>query len=126
MWEPYITIATKWDARAFIDQLAPILCSIGNDAEVQVNFVTRLAEASAQAISSRDRFREIEVRAACAVAMLPYARHHIVDTYLAAAGADVGDMVQEAVKGITQDLGGYQYGLVTGGWEICSICQYDC
>ena len=66
---------------------------------------------AAHARDSRDRFREIEVRAACAVALLPFAAEPKVAEYLATCCAEITTLVDHAICEVVEDIDGYHYAL---------------
>lgn len=116
LWEPYVAIATRWEPRTFIDAIAPLLRDLGGDSEMRVNLVHRVADAFAvQAADARDRFREIEVRAACAVALLPFAADPKIEAHLARACAEIATLVENETEAVIAAIDGYSFALVTGG-----------
>ena len=116
LWEPYAAIPARWNARAFLDRLDPILAGLGTEPHVPVGLVGRLEEAFAvRAREATDRFREIEVRAACAVALLPRSDDPAVETQLLAACNGLADMTEAAIADVVAAIDGFQFSLITGG-----------
>lgn len=116
LWEPYVAIPTRWDARAFLSRLEPLLAELRNDPAVLTDFARRITEACAvQGRESRDRFREIEVRATCVVALLHYTDDASVREYVAWACAEIGMLVEQALAGVSHGIAAYRFALVTGG-----------
>ncbi|HEU0099025.1 MAG TPA: caspase family protein [Allosphingosinicella sp.] len=116
LWEPYVSIPSRWDARALLDRLDPLLAGLGGDARVAMGLAGRVEEAFAvRAREARDRFREIEVRAACAVALLPRSDDAVVEARLLTACSRLADMAEAAIGDVVAAIDGYQYALVTGG-----------
>jgi hypothetical protein len=117
LWEPYVSIGSKWDARLFCTALEAVLNSFDERGEVaRVDLIRRIGVAcAAQASESNDQFREIEVRAACIVAMLPYSGSIEVDEYLSEACEEVAILAKSALERAVEAVGRYQYALVTGG-----------
>ena len=63
LWEPYVTIGTRWDARGFLNALAKTLKQIEGHPSLILAMHDRVAEAFAvPASQSLDQFRELEVR----------------------------------------------------------------
>lgn len=116
LWEPYVSVCTRWDARVFLERLSPLLGELQSDATVQIDFARRITEAfAAQAVEASDVFREIEVRAACAVAMLPFSDDVAVQVHLSACCAEIAKLIEHAVGNVVSGIDGYRYALVTGG-----------
>lgn len=116
LWEPYVDVATVWDARKFLDRLEPLLARLGDDAETAVGLVARIEESfSNRARGARDRFRELEVRAACAVALLPRSGQPAVDQWLAKACSGLAGMAEAAVGDVVTAIAGYEFALINGG-----------
>lgn len=116
LWEPYVAILNRWDPRAFVSAIDPLLRSVDDNSEMRINLARRVADAcAAQASESRDRYREIEVRAACAVALLPFAAEPSVDAYLLATCGEIAELVERTTQDAITAIGAYQFALVTGG-----------
>ncbi|MBT2246260.1 hypothetical protein JQK15_22400 [Sphingobium sp. BHU LFT2] len=116
LWEPYVAISKRWDARSFVDALTPLLRGAGDSPGMRTDLARRVTEAcAAQARESRDHFREVEVRAACAVALLPFADDSDVQIYLAKACEEIAQAVRMAVEDATAAIDTYSFALVTGG-----------
>lgn len=116
LWEPYVDVATEWDARKFLDRLGPLLARLGDDAETAVGLVARIEESfSNRALGSRDRFRELEVRAACAVALLPRSGQPAVEQWLARACGGLAGLTEAAVGDVIAAIAGYEFALINGG-----------
>ncbi|PTQ12154.1 hypothetical protein CLG96_06235 [Sphingomonas oleivorans] len=116
LWEPYVAIPTRWEPRAFLDRLTPLLSDLQADPVVLIDFSCRVSEAcAAQARDSRDRFREIEVKAACAVATLPFSAEPKIAVYLASCCAEIAVLVEHAIGDVVESVDSYRYALVTGG-----------
>lgn len=116
LWEPYVAIPTRWDPRAFHDAVAPLLGSVGDDSDMRINLARRIADAcAAQAGESRDRYREIEVRAACAVGLLPFAADSKVEAYLVATCIEIAALVEQVTADAVSAIEAYPFALVTGG-----------
>lgn len=116
LWEPYVAIATQWEPREFLNRLTPLLEQLRADPEILINLTQRVSEAcSAQAREARDRFRQIEVQAACAVALLPYSTEPRVATYLEVHCIELGALVELAIGDVIDAIDGYEFALVNGG-----------
>jgi len=116
LWEPYVAIPTRWEPRAFLNAIAPLLSSVGDDSEMRINLARRIADAcAAQASESRDRYREIEVRAACVVALLPFAADAKVEAYLVATCGEIAALVEQVTNAAVSAIDAYAFALVTGG-----------
>ena len=116
LWEPYVAVSTRWEPRALLDRLDPLLGAIGDDAQVAVGLVSRIEEAFAsRARELQDLFRELEVRALCAAALLPRSDHPVVELRLVAACETIADMAMTAIGGVVAGLQTYQFALVHGG-----------
>lgn len=116
LWEPYVSIATQWEPRAFIERLTPLLSELQSDPIVMIDFIRRVTEACAvRAQDSHDRFREVEVSATCAVALLPFANDLEVSNYLTSCCSKISHLVDDAVGKIIKSIKDYRYALVTGG-----------
>lgn len=116
LWEPYVAIASRWDPREFLDRLSPILSDLEANPDVLTNFDRRIAEACAvQSVGSPDRFREIEVRATCTAALLPFSGIDQVAAYISMASAEIGVLVEAAIADALAAISNYQFALVTGG-----------
>jgi hypothetical protein len=116
LWEPYVAIPTRWEPRAFLNAITPLLGSVGDDSEMRMNLVRRIADACAvQASESRDHYREIEVRAACAVALLPFAADANVEAHLGATCAEIAALVEQVTGDAVSAIDAYSFALVTAG-----------
>lgn len=116
LWEPYVDVPTNWNPRELLERLKPLLAGLGEDAGAAVSLVGRVEEAFAtRARESRDRFRELEVRAACAVALLPRSHDPAVETKLTTACGALADMAEAAVGDVVAAIDSYQFALVHGG-----------
>jgi hypothetical protein len=116
LWEPYVAIPNRWEPRPFLNAIAPLLASVGEDSETRINLAHRIADAcAAQASESRDRYREIEVRAACAVALLPFTQDEKVEAYLVSTCERIGALVEQVTDAAVSSIDAYPYALVTGG-----------
>lgn len=116
LWEPYVNVPSGWNPRALLDQLDPLLADLGADRAVAIGLVGRVEEAFAvRARESRDRFRELEVRTACALSLLPYSDDPAVEARLTMVGATLADMAEAVIEDIVAAIDKYEYALVTGG-----------
>lgn len=116
LWEPYVTLPKKWDARAFIDHLAPAFESLKDSPKALSTFARRAADDfGAQAATSKDRFREIEVRAACAVALLPFAGSDEVAKEIGAMSIGIARLAESVLTGVVASLGEYEFALTNDG-----------
>ncbi|MCW6536882.1 caspase family protein [Sphingomonas lycopersici] len=116
LWEPYVDVATDWEPRKFLARLEPLLARLGEDAETAIGLVARIEESfSNRARGSRDRFRELEVRSACAVALLPRSGQPAVDQWLAKSCSGLAGMVEAAVGDVVAAIAGYEFALINGG-----------
>jgi hypothetical protein len=118
LWEPYIDVPSSWDPRTLRDRLDRLLIDLGDDDDVAVALVARVEEAFAnRARESRDRFRELEVRAACAVSLLPRSNHRAVEARLVTACRAMAELTEAAVADVVTAIDAYQFALVTGGLD---------
>lgn len=116
LWKPYVDVSSNWDPRALLDQLSPLLVGLGTDGDAAVGLVTRIEGAFAsRARESRDIFRELEVRAACAVSLLTRSDDPVVEARLAQACATLADLVEAAIEGVVAAMDSYEFALVNGG-----------
>jgi Caspase domain len=116
LWESYVGISSRWEPRAFLDKLSPLLCELKDDPEVLIHFARRVTDAYAmRAFESRDRFHEVQVRAACAVALLPFSNAGKVADFLASSCLEIAALVEHAVSQAIAAIDEYQFALVTGG-----------
>jgi hypothetical protein len=116
LWEPYVSMPLRWDARALLDRLDSLLEGLGADARVAIGLAGRVEEAfAARAREARDRFREIEVRATSAVALLPRSDDPAVEARLLAACNGLADMAEAAVADVVAAIDDYQFASVAGG-----------
>lgn len=116
LWEPYVSVPTRWDPRQFIDRLAPMMDALKDEPAVLLNLIQRVSETfAARARASQDRFREIEVRAACAVALLPFCDEHAVIRNLSAQCIEIAELIELAIGDVVDAVDAYRYALVTGG-----------
>lgn len=116
LWEPYVDVATDWEPRKFLARLEPLLARLGEDAETAIGLVARIGESfSNRARGSRDRFRELEVRAACAVALLPKSGQPAVDQWLAKSCSGLAGVAEAAVGDVVAAIAGYEFALINGG-----------
>lgn len=115
LWEPYIDVPNNWRPRALLDQLHPLVSGVGADAAVAIGLVSRVEEAFAnRAREARDRFREVEVRATCAVSLLPRSNHAVVEARLATVCGALAEMVEAAIADVVAAIDRYEFALVTG------------
>jgi hypothetical protein len=118
LWEPYVAIPTKWEPRDFLSRLAPLLSRLRDEPIILLNLVQRVSEAcAARARESEDRFREVEVRAACLVAMLPFSDHPSVCKVLESKCIEIASLVDRAIADVNNSVAIYQYSLVSGGLD---------
>lgn len=116
LWEPYVAIPSRWDPRDLVDRLAPLLAQVRDNPASQINLLHRIIEACAsQARESKDVFREIEIRAACAVSLLPFSDDGEVRSFLSANCEQISTLVEEALDGISRAVCDYEFALITGG-----------
>ena len=116
LWEPYVSVTTRWDPREFLDRLAPMNDALKDEPAVLLNLIQRVSETfAARARASQDRFREIEVRAACAVALLPFCDENTVIRTLSAQCIEIAELVELAISDVVDAVDAYRYALVTGG-----------
>jgi hypothetical protein len=116
LWEPYVAVPTQWEPRQFLDRLAPLTDALKDEPAVLLNLVQRVSETfAARARASSDRFREIEVRAACAVVLLPFSDDHAVVQSLSAQCIEIAGLVELATGDVVDAVDAYRYALVTGG-----------
>lgn len=116
LWEPYVTIPKKWDARAFVDQLVPAFGSLKESPKALSTFARRTADDfGAQAATAKDRFREIEVRAACAVALLPYADRNEVAEEIVAMSMGIAQLAEGVLAGVVASIDDYPFALTNDG-----------
>ncbi|MDP9421377.1 MAG: caspase family protein [Pseudomonadota bacterium] len=116
LWEPYVAIPTRWEPREFLDAITLLLGCIGEDSAMRINLARRVADAcAAQALESRDHFREIEVRAACAVALLPFGADENVEAYLLATCGELAALVEQVTVEAVSAIDAYPFALVTAG-----------
>lgn len=116
LWEPYVAIPTRWNPREFLDHLEPLVHAVKDQPAVLLNLVRRLSETfTARARESQDRFREIEVKAACVIALLPFSDDPIVAEMLGSHCVEIADIVEQSIGDVIDAIDGYNYSLVTGG-----------
>lgn len=116
LWEPYVSVPTRWEPRQFLDRLAPLTNALTDEPAVLLNLIQRVSETFAvRARASQDRFREIEVRAACAIALLPFCDDHAVVQSLSTQCIEIAGLVELATGDVVDAVDAYQYALVTGG-----------
>ncbi|MFD0848769.1 caspase family protein [Sphingosinicella xenopeptidilytica] len=116
LWEPYVALSRRWEPREFVDRLSPLLDQLQDDPSVLLNLNQRISEAcAAQAQEARDRFRAIEVQAACIVALLPYSSHSAVADQLVRQCTALGLQVEATVHEVIAAVEAYKFALVTGG-----------
>jgi hypothetical protein len=116
LWEPYVAVPSRWDARTLLDRVGPLLSALGSDARVAIGLAGRVEEAFAlRAREGRDHFREIEVRAACAVALLPQSEDPAVEARLRAACDGIATMAEAAIADVVAAIDAYESALVTAG-----------
>ena len=116
LWEPYVAVPTRWKPREFLDQLAPMMDTLKDEPSVLLNLVQRvLATFAVRAQESQDRFCEIEVRAACAIALLPFSDEPKVIEMLGAQSIEIAELVELAIGDVIDAVDAYRYALVTGG-----------
>ncbi len=116
LWELYVGISSRWEPRAFLDRLAPLLDELKDDPDVLIHFARSVTDAYAmRALESRDHFHEVQVRATCAVALLPFAGEAKVARLLAGACLEIAALVDCAVVQAIAAIDQYQFALVTGG-----------
>jgi hypothetical protein len=116
LWEPYVTLPKKWNARAFVERLAPAFNSLKNSPQALSTFARRTADDfGAQAATAKDRFREIEVRAACAVALLPYVESREVAEEIEAMSMSVARLVESVLTDVVASLDEFEFALTNDG-----------
>jgi len=117
LWEPYVTVSNNWNARIFVDQLAPIFARLSESHSALGNFAQRIAsDFGVRAASSNDIVREIEVRAACAVALLPYAGKAEVAREIFAMNLAIAQRVEGVLADVVALISDYKFGLVNNGF----------
>lgn len=116
LWEPYVAVPTRWKPREFLDQLAPIMDTLKDDPSVLLSFIKRVSGTFAmRAQESQDRFCEIEVRAVCAIALLPFSDEPKVIEILGVQSIEIAELVELAIGNVIDAVDAYRYALVTGG-----------
>lgn len=116
LWDPYVSVPSRWDARALLDRLDPLLAGLGADSQVAIGLAGRVEEAFAvRSREARDRFREIEVRGTCTVALLPRSDDAAVEARLLTACRGLADMAEAAIADVVAAIDSYEFALVTGG-----------
>ena len=116
LWEPYVDVPNDWDPRVLLDRLNPLLEGLGANNAAAIGLVSRVEEAfSNRARDSRDCFRELEVRAACAVSLLPRSDDPAVRARLETACRGIADLVEAAIADVVDAIDGYHFALVNGG-----------
>jgi hypothetical protein len=115
-WETYVTLPSRWDPRVFLDYLSPILADLSAKPAALVAFSQRIAESfGARAAESVDPFREIELKTAVTVALLPYSDSPEIEAFLteqcAILARDVVAALDEAIEALTTD----RFALLHGG-----------
>lgn len=116
LWEPYVGVPVRWDPRAFLDELSLLLIELKDDQDVLLNFVQRVATAfGMRAQESRDQFREIEVRAACAIALLPYSDQERVSDFLSITISSIATRVESVISEAIVAIDEHHFSLVANG-----------
>lgn len=116
LWEPYISISTRWNPRALLQELAILIALVEFDTNSVIDLVRRVTEACvAQTKETGDQFREIEVRAVCTIALLPYASDGAVAAYMESCCIEIGFLVERKVSEIHRALEKYPYAINNDG-----------
>lgn len=116
LWEPYVGVPTRWNPRDFLDQLVPMMATLKDEPSVLLNLVQRVSRTFAvRAQESRDRFCEIEVRAACAIALLPFSDDPKAHEILGAQSIEIAELAELKIGEVIDAVDAYPYALVTGG-----------
>lgn len=116
LWKPYVDVPTDFDPKALLNHLTRLLAGFGTDDDSAVGFATRVEEAFAnRARESRDTFRELEVRALCAVSLLPRSDDPAMDARLATTCTHLADLTETAIETVVAGIDEYEFALVTGG-----------
>lgn len=113
LWEPYVTVGTRWNPRSFLDALTKAMADVEGQPALVVALHDRVAEAFAvPASQSADRFREIEVRAACIVALLRHSGDQIVRDRMLSAVIDLADRVENTVEEVAATVAADRFALL--------------
>jgi hypothetical protein len=116
LWGPYVAIPTRWEPREFLDRLASLIKPLKHEPTILINLVQRVSDAcAARAQESSDPFREVEVRATCVVALLPYLGESGIIEAMNTHCIDIANLVEQANSDVIKAIDGYQYALVIGG-----------
>lgn len=122
LWDAYASIQRDWDPRLLVDRAAPVLHALSDDPEALVSFVERLSSAGeAAALRQADRFRHIEVAAACAVALLPYWRHPAVEAFLIESAARIALLVDEVMADVIKAMRTDKFALISPGAGVAEF-----
>jgi len=116
LWQPLVAIPTDWEPREFLDRLAALLEPFAHEPDIFINLWRRVSDAAAlRARQSDDRFREIEVHAACAVALLRYCDLQQAKEAMSDASTEIADLALLATQDAIATIEHYRLALVTGG-----------
>ena len=122
LWDAYATIQGDWNPRLWVDRIAPVLSSLSAQPEAMISFLDRLSSAGeAAALRVPDRFRPIEVAAACSIALLPYADDSAVDVYLMTNAARIAGLIENVIADVTSAMGTDEFALLRAGNSIAEF-----
>jgi hypothetical protein len=105
----------KWDPRAFIDAIEPVLASHSREPAEMIADVQRLTGGLLdRAKGADDAFQEIEVRTTAVISLLDYCgTWTVIDKYVLDEIQTVCDLTSAAISAAAKAIEDYQYALIT-------------
>lgn len=115
LWEDYATIAKRWEPRRLVDRLQSVFADL-TDIDAIIALSRTIADSFAiEVAQNRDRFREVELRAACLASLLPHSDDRRVEAYLRDTGAALAALAIARLQEVVAAVDRYPHALLTGG-----------
>lgn len=109
------TALQKWEPRAFLESVEPVLAAHAKSPGDLLADIERLfGPLAAKAGAGRDAFLAIEIRAAACVALLPYAADPVVSAWLVAEADRISSEIKVGMETALKSIREERYALLRG------------
>lgn len=116
------TALQKWDPRAFLDSVEPVLAAHAQSPTDLVADVERLfGPLVIKASAGRDPFLPAEIRAASCVALLPYAADAVVSAWVSAELENISADCKAGMNLAVEAIREHPYALLRGGGGLANL-----
>ena len=114
LWEPYVAIPNRWDPRAFVSAIAPLLRSVGDNSEMRINLIAALPTRALR------KHRKVAIT----IVKLKFGRRArlrcslgepSVDAFLLTTCGEIAELVERETRAAITAINACHFALVTGG-----------